>query len=221
MERGVLPIGDWSILTILSIFSRPSIALWGKGRSLAPCSLEARALYKISLIKVDLPLPLTPVTTVNTPKGIATSIFFKLLPVAPRISSRRPSGSRRCLGTGIYFLPLRYWPVIEAGTPAISAAVPWATTSPPCSPAPGPMSRISSAAYMVSSSCSTTSRLLPKSRRCLKVSSSLALSRWCRPMLGSSRMYSTPVRPEPIWVASRMRWASPPLKVAAARLKVK
>ena len=53
-------------------------------------------------------VPLTPVTTVNTPKGIATSIFFKLLPVAPRISSWRPSGSRRCLGTGIYFLPLRY-----------------------------------------------------------------------------------------------------------------
>ena len=36
------------------------------------------------------------------------------------------------------------------------------------------------------------------------------LSRWCRPMLGSSSTYSTPVRPEPIWVARRMRCASPP-----------
>ena len=38
------------------------------------------------------------------------------------------------------------------------------TTWPPCSPAPGPMSTAQSATRMVSSSCSTTMRVLPRSR---------------------------------------------------------
>ena len=37
-----------------------------------------------------------------------------------------------------------------------------------------------------------------------------ALSRWCSPIDGSSRMYSTPTSRDPICVASRMRCASPP-----------
>ena len=37
--------------------------------------------------------------------------------------------------------------------------------------------------------------------------SSRALSRGCRPIVGSSSTYSTPVRPLPIWLARRMRWA--------------
>jgi hypothetical protein len=41
---------------------------------------------------------------------------------------------------------------------------------------------------MVSRSCSTTSTVLPRSRSCISVWSSRSLSRWCRPMLGSSRM---------------------------------
>jgi hypothetical protein len=43
--------------------------------------------------------------------------------------------------------------------------VPWATTSPPCTPAPGPMSTTWSAARIASSSCSTTITVLPRSRR--------------------------------------------------------
>ena len=39
-------------------------------------------------------------------------------------------------------------------------------------------------------------------------------------MLGSSRMYSTPTSCEPIWVANRMRWPSPPERVLAARSRV-
>src|SRR4029450_2248259 len=68
---------------------------------------------------------------------------------------------------------------------------------------------------MVSSSCSTTSTVLPRSRRRLRVSSRRRLSRWCRPIDGSSKMYSTPTRLEPIWVASRMRCPSPPESVPA------
>ncbi len=74
---------------------------------------------------------------------------------------------------------------------------------------------------MVSSSCSTTITVLPKSRRFFKVFSSLWLSRWCRPMEGSSRIYSTPIREEPIWVARRMRWLSPPDRVPEARDRVR
>ena len=45
-----------------------------------------------------------------------------------------------------------------------------------------------SAASIVSSSCSTTSKVLPKSLSRFNVAISLSLSRWCRPMLGSSRI---------------------------------
>ena len=42
--------------------------------------------------------------------------------------------------------------------------MPETTTWPPCSPAPGPMSTTQSAVRMVSSSCSTTMSVLPRSR---------------------------------------------------------
>ena len=58
--------------------------------------------------------------------------------------------------------------------------------SPPCSPAAGPRSTIQSAVRMVSSSCSTTSTVLPRSRNPFSVSSRRVLSRGCRPMEGSS-----------------------------------
>ena len=38
-------------------------------------------------------------------------------------------------------------------------------------------------------------------------------------MLGSSNIYSTPTSAAPIWVASRMRCASPPLNVPLSRFK--
>ena len=88
-------------------------------------------------------------------------------------------------------------------------------------PAPGPMSTMWSAASIVSSSCSTTMTVLPRSRRRIKVDNSLWLSRWCRPMLGSSRIYKTPMRDEPMFVAKRIRWLSPPESVAAARESVR
>ena len=77
-----------------------------------------------------------------------------------------------------------------------------------------------SAVSMVSSSCSTTITVLPRSRSRSRVSIRRRLSRWCRPMEGSSRMYSTPTRLEPIWVASRMRCASPPDSVAGRAVQV-
>jgi hypothetical protein len=110
---------------------------------------------------------------------------------------------------------------MESGSSNIPSTGPEYTTSPPFSPAPGPMSTIQSAVRMVASSCSTTMRVFPRSRSRIRVSISRLLSRWCSPMDGSSKMYSTPTRPLPIWVASRIRWASPPARVAAVRASVR
>ena len=103
----------------------------------------------------------------------------------------------------------------------ISFGVPLKITLPPWIPAPGPISTIQSLWRMVSSSCSTTNTELPKSRMCFSVAISLSLSFWCKPIEGSSNTYKTPVNWEPIWVARRIRWASPPLNVPANRSNVR
>ena len=54
--------------------------------------------YKVSLIKLDFPLPLTPVTQINFPKGNSTVTFFKLLPVAPLITNFFPFPFLRSFG---------------------------------------------------------------------------------------------------------------------------
>ena len=59
-ERGVLPIGDWSILIILSIFSNPLISLHFPGLSFEPYISLAAVLYKISFTNVLFPDPETP-----------------------------------------------------------------------------------------------------------------------------------------------------------------
>ena len=108
------PIGDWSMLMILSIWLSPSMPSWAPGRSFAWCSRLATAWCRVSLTRVDLPEPETPVTQQKTPSGIATSIPLRLCSRAPRTSSA-PRGSRRSAGTSIRRLPERYWPVSEAG----------------------------------------------------------------------------------------------------------
>ena len=92
-------------------------------------------------MSVDLPEPETPVTHTNRLTGSARSIFFRLFPRAPRsLKTRVLSKRRRFLGTAISSAPERYCPVREAGFLRICSGEPSATTSPPCSPAPGPMS---------------------------------------------------------------------------------
>ena len=56
-ERGVLPIGDWSILIILSMFSSPLIPLHFPGFSFEPFNSFAIVLYNTSFTKVDFPEP--------------------------------------------------------------------------------------------------------------------------------------------------------------------
>src|SRR5574339_116719 len=84
-ERGVRPIGDWSMLMILSRCSIPSMRSYSPGLVWAPISFPASALYRMSLISVDLPEPETPVMQTSFPNGMVTSIFFRLFAAAPII----------------------------------------------------------------------------------------------------------------------------------------
>ena len=72
--------------------------------------------------------------------------------------------TRRFVGISIRRWPVKNWPVTLLGALAISSSEPIATTSPPRTPGPGPKSTIVSAARIVSSSCSTTTTVLPLSR---------------------------------------------------------
>ena len=127
------------------------------------------------MIRELFPEPETPVMQVITPSGMSTSIFLRLFSAAPLIF-RKPVGFLLSSGTGIRIRPLKYAPVTERSFFISSSAVPIPTSSPPCSPAPGPISTTQSAASIVSSSCSTTIRLFPRSRRCINDLRSLSLS---------------------------------------------
>ena len=62
--------------------------------------------YKVSLIKLDLPLPLTPVMQINLPKGISIFTFFKLCPVQPFNTNFFPFPFLRTFGISILLLPV-------------------------------------------------------------------------------------------------------------------
>ena len=57
----------------------------GAGASEALLSLRAAALYTVSMSRVDLPPPETPVMQVNVPSGIEAVTFLRLLARAPLI----------------------------------------------------------------------------------------------------------------------------------------
>src|SRR5512143_3525139 len=99
LERGVRPIGDWSTLITLSKNSRPWISPCGAGSADEPYRWRATAVYRVSLISVDLPDPDTPVTQTNSPTGRVSVTFFRLLPLAfVTTSCRSESAGRRCFG---------------------------------------------------------------------------------------------------------------------------
>ena len=80
-----------------------------------------------------------------------------------------------------------FGPVKLTGDASISSGVPWKTIRPPRSPAPGPISTTWSAARRIASSCSTTTTVLPRSRRRPIAPTSRSTSCGCRPIDGSSR----------------------------------
>jgi hypothetical protein len=88
-------------------------------------------LANTSLIKVDFPLPDTPVTQTNFPKGIVKSTFFKLFSFAPLTTIFCPLPLLLDAGTGIFNSPLKYFPVNEFLLLAIANGVPSAIIFPP------------------------------------------------------------------------------------------
>ncbi len=156
--------------------------------SLARLSFRAAAFARISFTMVDLPDPETPVTQVKRPTGNWASTFCRLCWLAPLISSHFFCGKSVLTDFVSVCRPERYSPVSKPSffCPAQSSGVPSKRTSPPESPAPGPSSIRWSAARIVSSSCSTTTTELPRSRNSFSDSISFWLSFGCNPMLGSS-----------------------------------
>ena len=76
-------------------------------------NVKFKAWNSVCNIKVDLPLPETPVTHVKVPVGILRFTLFRLFPLAPLISTNLPFlAKRRVLGISIVFLLARYCPVI-------------------------------------------------------------------------------------------------------------
>ena len=168
-----------------------------------------------------LPEPETPVTETSLASGIRTLIFFKLCSPAPFIIIYSPFPFLLFAGIGMLFSFDRYFPVIDFSHFNISLNLPLNTISPPWTPAPGPISTMKSDSLMVSSSCSITIIVLPRSLNLFKAFINFLLSLWCNPILGSSNIYKTPTKPEPIWVASLILWDSPPDNVPAILLIVK
>ena len=206
----LLPLALWMVICCKA--GLPAGVLAGL---LAACALGA-ALLVVAVLASAAALAAAALLRRTLPNALAGAGAFALL-----LALGNGRHAVRLAGTAMAWLPLKYCPVSDSGAASTCANVPCAMMRPPCMPAPGPMSMMWSAARIMSSSCSTTSTLLPISRRCFKVAIRRSLSRWCRPMLGSSSTYITPVSPLPIWLASRMRCASPPLKVSALRLRLK
>ena len=57
--------------------------------------VKFKAWNRVCNIRVDLPLPETPVTQVNVPVGILRLTLFKLFPLAPLISTNLPFLAKR------------------------------------------------------------------------------------------------------------------------------
>ena len=136
----------------------------------------------------DLPEPETPVTQVKAPTGNETSMSVQVVH-ARAAHVNHCSGRRRWPGSSMRRRPARKSPVSERrvghdlARRALGdhAAAVLAGARAPCR-------RCGRPSRIVSSSCSTTTTVLPRSRRRSSVSMRRRLSRWCRPMLGSSRM---------------------------------
>ena len=126
-------------------------------------------------MSVDLPLPLTPVTTTRPPSGMRTFTSLRLFARHPLSSTQARSGStgRRLGGGTMAYSPVRYLIVVlPPAWRSTSGIGPAAMTFPPWLPAPGPMSIRWSALRMQSSSCSTMMTVLPIvcSRRSVRIS---------------------------------------------------
>src|SRR5450759_1055946 len=154
--------------------------------------------------------------------------FYHDIPVGARRLQRTRTEKAPLLGLGAALprvlryrsvrrtLSLRNCPVSESGLQAICSGVPVATMRPPLSPPSGPRSMAQSAFLMTSRLCSMTMTVLPLLVSSWRTPTSFSTSAKCRPVVGSSRIYSVlPAVRLPSSAASLIRWASPPDRVTA------
>src|SRR5438105_13491251 len=98
----------------LSKCSSPLIESCAAGSVCEPYRWRDNAGYKVSLTSDDFPEPDTPVTQVSNPTGKVSATFFKLLPLAPVMTSCLcGSATARFFGTAILSFPLRYCAVSD------------------------------------------------------------------------------------------------------------
>ena len=84
LDRGVRPMGDWSMLITLSRNSSPSMRSCLPARVLVRFRSAPSFLNRISFTSEDFPEPDTPVTQVKVPNGKATSTRRRLCSAAPK-----------------------------------------------------------------------------------------------------------------------------------------
>jgi len=100
LDLGVRPIGPWSDVTTLSSCGMPLTRTCLPGTVRAPCNSLARARYRMSLTRVDLPEPETPVNRGQAAERERDVDIAQVVLVAPfTVSWRVLSGLRRTFGT--------------------------------------------------------------------------------------------------------------------------
>ena len=173
----------------------------------------------MSLTSVDLPEPETPVTEVSTPSGNDTSISRRLCSRAPTtVSWRLRSTGRRIAGTSMLLLARK----IGAGErirvlQQVLVRSRCARSGRRARRPPGRCRPPSRRARW----CPGRARRRSACCRDPAAASGFRSAGGCRADAARSTARrarrARPTRPEPIWVASRMRCASPPDSVPAAR----
>ena len=140
-------------------------------------TLASRAGTRRSMASVDLPEPETPEMQVMRPWGISKATLSRVRRRAP-LARIQHFASVAGFSRPMRLRPDRKAAVRLTGFVKIADSGPEATTSPPSSPAPGPMSTMWSAASISSGSCSTVTTVLPRSRSRLRVPISWSVSFW-------------------------------------------
>ncbi len=158
----------------------------------------------MSKASVDLPEPLTPVMTLNLPRGMSTDRCLRLCSRALTISmASRPgagataywagfSRTASAAGPSAVSYAASAAPVCEPFISRTCSGVPTATTWPPPSPPSGPRSITQSLARITSRLCSITTSEWPASSSLRSARIRRAMSSKCRPVVGSSKRKSVP-----------------------------
>ena len=100
-------MGLWSMSITLSIWSMPSIDLYGPTTRVELCTALVSAGAMVSVTRELLPEPDTPVTTVRVPNSIWAVTLCRLFALAPVILSAPRPGLRRSSGKRTMARPVR------------------------------------------------------------------------------------------------------------------